>query len=328
HFMPEIALTACVALTIAAALHQSHQPRQRTALLLGLCIGAGMLTKQTFPLYVMAPLLFLLRPHRSLVWALPGLAIALPWSWSNLIEQHDYLAASAGYQGDAGLIDHALFYPLALWNLGLGPLWSLLLVAAAWIGWSGRYRKETLLALIWLIGGLVLLSLVPKKYTRLMVPLLPAVGLLLAAAIAERPRFSLAALAGVVWTCIASVLPGVAPSPSSFIQRFDPGQVQIWFRVPEHRTMGFQPIASVAQQHPGVQVLIRGGPELTAVQTTHPWPDHLGPWLRREGLDREVYSTPEELQPGPYLLVDFDSPAPDSEVPLVGASYAVSVVEY
>jgi hypothetical protein len=92
--------------------------------------------------------------------------------------------------------------------------------------------------------------------------------------------------------------------------------------------MGFQPIASLAQQHPGVQVLIRGGPELTAVQTTHPWPDHLGPWLRREGLDREVYSTPEELQPGPYLLVDFDSPAPDSEVPLVGASYAVSVVEY
>ena len=98
HFMPEIALTACVALALAAAHWQQKKPSPQRALLLGFALAAGMLTKQTFPLYVAVPLLMLLRPHRSLFFMLPGLAWAVPWSWNNLIEQQDYLMASAGYR--------------------------------------------------------------------------------------------------------------------------------------------------------------------------------------------------------------------------------------
>ena len=325
HFMPEIALTACVALALAAAHWQQKKPSPQRALLLGLSLAAGMLTKQTFPLYVLAPLVLLVRPHRSLIWLLPGLAIALPWSWTNLIEQQDYLAASAGYQGEAGWLSHALFYPRAIWNLGLGPLWTLLLLVAVGIAWSGRHRKETILALCWLIGGLIFLTLVPKKYTRLMAPLLPAVGILFAAAIAERPRFAAGVSLGIAWTCAASFLPGVTPSPSASIRNFDPGQVQIWFRAPEKRSLGFEAIADLAQQHPGLPVLIEGGPDLTEVQTTHPWSDHLGPWLRREGLDREVYRDREALEPGRFLHVNFNSATPNAAVPLLNVAYSVSL---
>ena len=325
HFMPETALAACVALAIAAAVRQRARPSTSNALVLGALLGAGMLTKQTFPLYVFAPLVFLFRPHRSLFWIVPGLLIALPWSWTNLIEQHDYLASSAGYQGDAQTIGHMLFYPAAIFHLGLGPIWSALLAAAIGIAWRGPHRKELSLGLVWLIGGVILLSLVPKKYARLLLPLLPAVGIILAAAIATRPRFGPYVLLGVMWTASASIIPEIKSGPSRFLEEFEPGQIQVWFRTPESRTLGFDAIRPLAAEHPGLQLLIEGGPELTSMQTTHAWPHHLGPWLRREGLDREVFTTPEDLQPGPYLHVNFEAANPNATVPLVDVPFSIQL---
>jgi 4-amino-4-deoxy-L-arabinose transferase-like glycosyltransferase len=305
HFMPEGALAACVALAIAAAVRQRESPSRNSALLLGLALGAGFLTKQTFPLYVLAPLCYLLRPHRSLFWAIPGLALAAPWAWNNLVAQGGYLTESAAYAGDASVLGHIGFYPTALVSLGLGPVWSVLLGAAIFIGWKSPCRRTFLLGLIWLFGGILLLSFVPKKYARLMVPLLPACGLIFAAAISAKPQFRHFLLLGVAWTTTASISPRADLRPSQSLVEFEPGQIQSWFRAPDPRGLGFEALRPFAAQNPCVPLVVIDPPELMPHQTTHAWDQHLGPWLRREGLDREVYTAKEDAPPGVCILVDF-----------------------
>jgi len=329
HFMPEGALAACVALAIAAAVRQREAPSRKSALLLGLALGAGILTKQTFPLYVLAPLVFLVRPHKSLLWCLPGIGLAAPWVWNNLIAQSGYLTDSASYTGDAGFWGHATFYPTALLSLGLGPVWSVLLVGAVYMGWRSEHKRTVLLGLVWLVGGLDLLSFVPKKYARLMVPLLPACGLLFAAAIAAKPRFAQFLILGVAWTTTASISPNADLSPAQSLVDFEPGQIQTWFRAPVSKDLGFEALRPLAEANPDLPILIIDAPELTPHQTTPAWDQHLGPWLRRAGLDREVYSAVKDMPPGMHIAVDFSQPVYEKDtpatVPLLDLAFGISL---
>lgn len=329
HFMPEGALAACVALAIAAAVRQRERPGRNSALLLGLALGAGLLTKQTFPLYVFAPLVFLLRPQKSLLWCLPGLGLAAPWVWNNLIAQSGYLTDSAAYGGSAGFFGHAAFYPTALVSLGLGPAWTVLLVGAVFMGWNSEHRRTVLLGLVWLVGGLVFLSFVPKKYARLMVPLLPACGLIFAAAIAARPRFGQFLLLGVAWSTTASISPNADLSPAQNLVDFEPGQIQQWFRSPGRLGLGFEALKPLVSANPDLPILVLGAPELTPHQTTPAWDQHLGPWLRRAGLDREIFTAIKDMPPGMHIAVDFKQPVYEGDtlaiVPLLDLPFGISL---
>jgi hypothetical protein len=71
--------------------------------------------------------------------------------------------------------------------------------------------------------------------------------------------------------------------------------------------------------------VIIDAPEIMPHQTTHAWDQHLGPWLRREGLDREVYTVrrtePGEMPRGRHIVVDFSGARPKGTpamVPLLG----------
>ncbi len=131
HFMPEGALAATVTLAVAAACWQRARPTPARALLLGLVLGLGLLTKQTFPFYAAVPVLWAVRWRRSLAWALVGGLVVLPWLVHNGAEQWAYATTSAGYRGEGGITAHGLYYPLALVGLALGPVWTLLVAAAA-----------------------------------------------------------------------------------------------------------------------------------------------------------------------------------------------------
>jgi hypothetical protein len=89
--------------------------------------------------------------------------------------------------------------------------------------------------------------------------------------------------------------------------------------------MGFESLRPFAEEHPGLPVLIQAGPQFSGLQTTHPWESHVGPWLRREGLDRQVTSDLGELEPGPYLLVDFNSPSPNAHLEALDLPFGVSL---
>ena len=329
HFMPEGALAACVALAIAAAVRQRDAPSKRSALLLGFILGAGFLTKQTFPLYVLAPLALLIRPHRSLLWCLPGIGMALPWAWQNLLGQSSYLTDSAAYGGEAGFFGHLFFYPTALISLGVGPVWGVLLAGAIYMGWKSRHHRSLILALVWLFGGMLLLTLVPKKYARLLVPLLPACGLIFAVAIAARPRFGQFLLLGVAWTCTASISTQADLRPAQSLVNFEPGQIQTWFRPPDRRDLGFEALRPIAEGNVGVPILVIDAPDLTPQQTTHAWDQHLGPWLRRAGLDREIYTSVEDIPPGLHIEVNFSEPVYEEDthaiVPLLNQAFGISL---
>lgn len=318
HFMPEGALAAAVALAVLAAAWQRRRPSWESAVLLGLALGIGFLTKQTVILYAAVPVLVLVRWHPSLL-ALPaGAAIAAPWAWVNLADQLDYASQSAGYPGT--LADHALYYPQALWQPALGPIWLSLLAGAVVAAGKPRGRAPVVIAGAWLIGGILLLSFVPKKYDRLLVPVLPAVGLVFAAAAQRHPRLSPILLVGVGWTAWTSFDEVSLAGPNPRAEAFHPGCVQTWLRPPVDEDLGYPQVAEfVRTASPGPVVVIDAPGIDCAVQTTHGWAYHLGPYLRREGLDREV------LEEGRGMVtVDFSGgPGEAVEVPLLDTRFTL-----
>lgn len=318
HFMPEGALAAAVALAVLAAAWQRRRPDWLSAVLLGLALGIGFLTKQTVVLYAALPVLVLIKPSRTLL-ALPaGALIALPWILGNMGEQLDYASQSAGYPGS--LSDHVLYYPQALWQPALGPVWLGLLVAAGAAAGRPRGRAPVLVALVWLVGGVVVLTLVPKKYDRLLVPLLPAVGLVIAAGVQARPRWAPLVLAGVGWTSWVSFSELSIAGPSPRAEAFHPGCVQVWLRPPVPDDLGYPEVADFVRTASPGPVRVIDGPGIDcSVQTTHGWTYHLGPYLRREGLDREVIEDGRGM-----VTVDFSSGGPDAiEIPLLDAAFTL-----
>ncbi|MCB9795601.1 MAG: hypothetical protein H6741_23100 [Alphaproteobacteria bacterium] len=318
HFMPEGALAAPVALTLWAAASQRPKRSAGPALALGLCIAAGLLTKQTYPLYVALPLALLVRPGPALVWVALGASAAAPWLLHNLGEQLAYAELSTVYAVPVPWTEQALFYPRSLWYTGLGPVWALVLAAAAALGLSGAHRRLAAIGLASVLGGLLLLSFIPKKYDRLSAPLLPGAGLVLAAAVATRPRASLALLPGVAWTAWLSWTPSPWSEPPEVIAEFHPGCVQRWMRPPFTEPSGLEAVAEAARDVPYGAVRVRGAPEIPcAIQTTHGWGQHLGPYLRRVGLDRPVTFDDEPADQGvETLLVDFEGEGAGQEVSL------------
>jgi len=326
HFMPEGALTAAVAMAICAAAWQRRRPTAWRALALGLALGAGMLTKQTFPLYAAIPVALTARWRPSLALAAAGAAVAAPWYAANVIEQLSYGGDSAAYKGQAGWLAHLLFYPRALAGLALGPAWVALAATGAWLGWR-RARPLVGLGAAWLVGGVLLLALIPKKYDRLLAPLLPAAGLFVAAGVSARPRLGPAVAAGAAWTAALSLTPTRWIHPPEPVIDFEPGCIQTWLRPPEPRGPGFEAVAAAAAERPYGPVRVIAPPPIPcALQTTFGWEYHLGPWLRRAGHERPVVIAGAEGDaPDAPITVDFRPGAEGDlhEVPLLGVGYAI-----
>ncbi|MCP4809334.1 MAG: hypothetical protein GY913_11850 [Proteobacteria bacterium] len=315
HFMPEGALAASVALAIAAAAWQRRRPGAGSAAFLGLALAAGLLTKQTFVLYAALPVGILLRPHRSLLWLPLGAALAAPWYIGNVADQLAYAGSSVGYPGSP--LDHLAYYWLALWQPALGPVWLALLVGAGVAAGRPRGRGAVVVGLAWLVGGILLMTLVPKKYDRLLIPLLPAVGLFIAAAVHARPRLAPAVLLGAAWTAWVSFADVGLAGPSPRAEAFHPGCVQVWLRPPSEDDLGYADVTALLDAHAPGPVLLVDPPAIPcSIQTTHGWGYHLGPYLRREGQEREV------LEEGRGIVtVDFGGT--DHEIPALSASYSV-----
>ncbi len=321
HFMPEGLLVATVALAVLAAAWQRERPTLAPAIGLGLVCGLGLLTKQTFVLYALLPVLVLVRWRWTLL-AVPAAALLLsgPWLFNNLGEQAAYASASTGYPGGFG--QHLAFYPMALWSPGLGPVWLLGGGAALVIALRGPLGRLAAFAGIWLVGGLLVLVLVPKKYERLVAPLLPAMGLVVASAAVRRPRAAaVGVLLGAGWTGAASFAP--LAQPTAFSQDFHPGCTQVWLRPPVQDDWGLSALAEASRQAGPGDILMRGEPPPIpcAVQTTHPWESHVSPYLRRMGLDRELVTQGG----GPIVLVWEGGGPADTvvELPSLNSSFAL-----
>ena len=326
HFMPEGALIAAVSVALLFAHRLVERPGLLRALQLGLILGFGVLTKQTFLFLVLIPLaLVVKRLGRSgVIWGFVAVAVAsvvaVPWMVQNGSDQLSYGLSSILGHGDGGIWDHVIFYPRSLILLGLGPVLSVVLVLALVRFRRIRDRRGLWLAAAWLVGGMIVLMLVPKKYPRLMAPLLPAAALCIGIAVSSI-RSSRTALLGV-GTCAFSWLILVSTTSiqlQSARPEIDPGCPQVWLRPPNPHDLGFTRVGEILSEAPPGAVLVLGDPAIPcSVQTTHDWSSHLAPWLRRTGTERAVVLDPIRAH---RMIIDWrDGPGDKVEVPLIGAT--------
>jgi hypothetical protein len=343
HFMPEGLLVGVVALAILAAVRAVEYPGPWRAIGLGLVLGAGMLVKQTFVFYICLPLTWILGPlilRRPLLVLLSGgtaAVLCLPWYTRFWTEQMDYGAASAESASQAGLSDQLLFYPGVLWWQGLGPVLFIATLAVLMLWARERVmgeRKESIqsrrlvLALIWLLGGLLILVLIPKKYPRLIAPLTPAAALIIGSWTMRRAGARwIVPLCGILlfgWLALSSTQQHKAPE---IVEIVDPGCIQHWIRPPMETDLGLHAASVALRARPDGTVWVEGSPEIPcSLQTTHPWAYHLDPYLRREGMDREVMILTDDQpipQEAPSSRLVWNLEPPDVEVPELGGGFQV-----
>jgi 4-amino-4-deoxy-L-arabinose transferase-like glycosyltransferase len=284
HFMPEGLVVLAVAALILALVHAQRRPGWAAALGLGLVLGLGLLVKQTVGLYAL-PILALaaLALGGRIVGSLGVAAlVAGPWYAGHLADQAAYAEASVAGAA-AGLGAQLAYYPLVM-GLEVGGPPLCLLAAGALLGRRGQASTRALrrLGLVVLLGGGLILTLVPKKYPRLLAPLSPALALLIATAPGRRMEALLLG-GGGLWLIGASLLP--LPQPD-LLRAVDPRCPQDWIRPPIDDDLGVGAIIEALRPLPTGELVVIGGPEIPcAVQTTHPWIDHLPAVLRRAGLD-------------------------------------------
>lgn len=155
--------------------------------------GLGLLVKESYPLYVFIPALFIFvkRPStvtkRTLGNILLGAALALGvasiWYWPHWVDVRGLYALNrtqaVSEQDPMGWnFMTALYYPNALLNYYLHPLFMVLLLGALIQNWkrAGEARQAILL---WLAGSYFILSfLIDNKDVRHLVPCAPAIALL------------------------------------------------------------------------------------------------------------------------------------------------------
>ncbi len=322
HFMPEGALIAVTAVAVLCALRWADHPSVSRTIQLGIVLGIGVLTKQTFVLAAAAPIVWIVRsriqtdPLRVLSMVGVALAVAGPWWLTNGVQQWNYASASMTGQGAGSIFSHLWFYPRSLVLLGLGPVLAL---AAAMALWRGRHSRGWMLAMVWLAGGLLVLMVIPKKYPRLMAPILPAAVVLVVAYWRTRPRVMGAiALASLGWTALISVveLPVHSRSPG-----VDPGCPQQWIRPPAPTDLGLTAAATALAEAPSGDVLVTDDPAIPcALQTTHDWSTHLSPLLRRSGLERAVHTDSTRMH---RFVLEWSEEGGQHEVPGLQKSFTI-----
>jgi 4-amino-4-deoxy-L-arabinose transferase-like glycosyltransferase len=290
HFMPETMVAAFTALSAALLLKARGSTGPAWPAAAGLALGLGLLAKQTMAVAAL-PLFLLalgLKRRLGIVLAAAG-AVFLPWLVGQG-GQPGYLLQSAAGTGEGGLFAALAAHPASLaWEV-LGPWGAGLLAWAAWHAWRSR-SPEGRGALLWLSCSLLLFVLIPKKYPRLLLGLVPAAGMLVGlAAGGLRPWQRQAALLPLaLWLCLGSL---TALPPNPVRNAVDSRCPQIWLRPAHSDDLGLSRVARLARSFPEGTVAVSGGPEIPCgLQTTHAWAYHLEPYLRREGLDLRVVET-------------------------------------
>ncbi|MFM7203099.1 MAG: ArnT family glycosyltransferase [Myxococcota bacterium] len=300
--MPESFLALWVALALWCGLSAQDFTRLRFCVGLGLALMMAGLTKQTMVLYLALPLLLLggLALKRVGLRALVGLsltvllALPLPLLWLQLHwqEQVEYGTRSAEAKTTVPLWAELAYYPAGLVGEGLGLVWTPLFLLA--LGMLIR-RRAWLPLLMW---GLMLLAVlgVPKKYPRMLVPMMPLTAALLAVGVGcvepRRLRQGLV-LGGLgLGTLQHLTLSFSLPLPDKLgiwtpglYHELDPDCAQEWIRRAQAEDPAFEGILSLYRESESVLgsevLLVREPPVPCRYETTFGYAFHFSDFMRR-----------------------------------------------
>jgi hypothetical protein len=195
-FQLDLPLASMVAVALAVLLATDRFTRTPMALLFGVICGLGMLTKPTFALYVVVPVVMVLvRGGRAglvnaLLATVLAVLISLPWFGPRLFGLQAQLGARAfGQAAEAGhpeplSVAGVTFYPRMLmqqFGIGASVLFALGLFVAVW-------RRQWLLLGSVLAPFVILAVAIQNKNLRYSLPLLAAMAVIAALALMALPR--------------------------------------------------------------------------------------------------------------------------------------------
>ncbi|MFA5146719.1 MAG: glycosyltransferase family 39 protein [Candidatus Omnitrophota bacterium] len=194
YFMLEFSLTAMVSMSVCLLVYSDLFDRRAFSLLLGVSLGLGMLTKQTFAIFAAGPALAVLlsKKKKNVRNVIHTLVISAVVS-SPVYIPHIHRAMSRFWE--AGLSMNTIAFP---WNSAEGLffylrsiiyqvspfLFFVFLAALPFFAVKGRYRG---VMAAWILFPYVILTLIETKWTHYMMPALPALALVTASGIAAIP---------------------------------------------------------------------------------------------------------------------------------------------
>ncbi len=329
---------SAAALTLLALRSQGRGDARRAWLLwivAGLAAGAALLIKQTAAL-ALAPIALagafgVLQPSwrtahqggaskRSAAFhVLRGpvaassvcLLLAAPWYVRQVGTHEGYLLRSMQANPDAvGPLHQLLYYPLVLLQLPFAPLALVGLAGLAVLSrragtdsprvapWHGGWPTQKLL-LVAVVAGVLLLVFLPKKYPRLLVPLLPLIAIWLACSVDRwsgllrhltLALLSLSLLASSFAFGPLSMLAG--PTRVGLVD-VDERCFQSWTEAPSRQGMDWPALLAAMEEAGGAGQRYLVGADLWPAppcshQTTHDLGQHLRVRVRRSGLEARV----------------------------------------
>jgi hypothetical protein len=205
-----------------------------------------------------------------------------------------------------------LFYPSVI--LFLGTLWIFPLgIFAYWKNSQNRHVPNTPFPkelLGWVIS-LVILMGIPKQYPRMLLPYVPLIALGFAYLYQRAKESHVWVLYAV---CIGNLyLCSFYPSSTEFFytqiyETIDDRCPQRWLRPPYRDDFHLREILQFAQKHPYPIVIVTDMDIPCSIQSTHSWSYHVAPYLRRNGIDRDVFTTEDipNIYSAHYIRIAWD----------------------
>jgi len=214
---PDFILTALIAFSILALLKSDGFNNRRWSLLFGLGAGFGMLSKWTWPFFIIGVFIYVFRlsylkeKQRLLNLSLAGLTafvIAGPWyltspTYLSILMNVGYGKGAEAYSaGHLLSLQNLLFYFYMLNNFQIGfILFVCFTIVTGWAVYN-RVNSKSLergraftISLLWFSTPFLLFTFVEDKGERFLIPALPAVALLIASGLSAIPWKSIRSLA-------------------------------------------------------------------------------------------------------------------------------------
>lgn len=321
----DVPLAAMVMASLALLLGSQGLARRSSAALFALAAALGLLTKWTFGLFLIGPVLATCRnlPSLLMVAAVAG-GVALPWYSAHLpmvLGSYRHLAAEAAAPVDLVFYARRFLLPHMLLAFGAGLAWCL---------WSRQRLQRFLPVLLAIAVPYVAYSCMPVKDPRFLLPAVPCAAIVAVAWLPALGRWQAVvaaplALAGLVGAFAWLASPPEGPSRAAALLLGEPRLAR--FTRFEYRDPLLGPgrefdamIADLAsrtgplslaldgtEHHPVLSALYaRSGRGIVHVQLSR------GPW-RAFSLERLRPAQPEGSPPPGWLLVQEGLPVPEGE---------------
>lgn len=301
HAMPEGLVMCLLTLTMALGDMTIERTTHKRLIAFGLFVGLGALSKHNFIVLGLIPIVwfFWQLGRKSIIPIIIASFIAGPWYFTVGLSKAAYVQSTltSSHLNWASLFAH----PLGLVWDGLGPILA--------VGFLTAIRRKSLperskSIILWLLGGLAVLMLLPKQYPRLLLPILPAAICMIAVWLAQCTRLFqiIFVLLGMAWIHGGTVI----QYPVSPLYKLgDDGCPQHWLRPPKAADFGLSLLTrQIIETNPTGVWLTSDLDVPCEIQTTHGLGYHLEYRLRRHGYSGVMTQTPPDHE-GQWLKVSW-----------------------